>query len=191
VAVHGPPMYSEEVGRITVAEARKGHDLIGVADSVFLNIPALTLAQKDEFELNRAIEQIVRKEKPRIVLMPFYDRHSDHRSVFETAMVATRPAANGGSIPLIAAYEVLSSTYNNAPHVEPNFAPNWVVDIGDFIDIKLEALKCCESQIGPVPHPRSCAAIKALAVFRGSQAGMSHGEGFQIIRMSAPPESLG
>jgi LmbE family N-acetylglucosaminyl deacetylase len=98
-------------------------------------------------------------------------------------MVATRPVRHGRGIRIVAAYETLSETHWNAPHIEPNFTPNWVVDITDFVDKKLAALRCYESQITPFPGPRSVEAVQALAVFRGTQAGFAHGEGLHIVRM--------
>jgi LmbE family N-acetylglucosaminyl deacetylase len=105
-------------------------------------------------------------------------------------MVASHPRRAGKNISIVASYEILSSTHDNAPYLEPNFTPNWIIDISDFIDIKIEALKCCESQIGPVPHPRSLEACRALALFRGSQTGMAYGEGFYVLRMTTAPETV-
>jgi len=127
---------------------------------------------------------------PAIVLMPFPDRHIDHRVIFDAAMVVTRPVGVGAEIGLVAAYETLSETHWNAPHMEPNFTPNWVVDITGTIERKLEALACYQSQIMAFPGPRSVEAVRALAVFRGTQAGFACGEGLQIIRMTAPIERL-
>ena len=97
-------------------------------------------------------------------------------------MVATRPIGVGRGIEILAAYETLSETHWNAPHIEPNFTPNWVIDISDHIETKLKALKCYESQISDFPGPRSIEAIEALAKFRGTQAGFAYGEGMHIIR---------
>ena len=49
----------------------------------------------------------------------------DHRQVFDSVMVA-RPVGFGRDIEIVAAYETLSEIYWNAPHIEPNFTPNWV-----------------------------------------------------------------
>ena len=98
-------------------------------------------------------------------------------------MVATRPVGKGKNIELVAAYETLSETHWNAPHIEPNFTPNWVVDISDSIDTKVAALECYKSQISDFPGPRSIEAVKSLAVFRGTQAGFAYGEGFHVVRM--------
>jgi LmbE family N-acetylglucosaminyl deacetylase len=98
-------------------------------------------------------------------------------------MVATRPVGPGIGIRIVAAYETLSETHWNAPHIEPNFTPNWVVDITGTIDRKLEALACYASQISPFPGPRSIEAVKALAMFRGTQAGFAYGEALHLVRM--------
>ena len=98
-------------------------------------------------------------------------------------MVATRPVGAGRGIEMVAAYETLSETHWNAPHIEANFAPNWVVDITEHMGRKLEAVGCYASQIPASPGARSIDAVNALARFRGTQAGFGFGEGFQIIRM--------
>ena len=98
-------------------------------------------------------------------------------------MVVTRPIGLGKQIEIVAAYETLSETHWNAPHIEPNFTPNWIVDITDHIDKKIDAMKCYESQVVDFPGPRSIQAVEALAKFRGTQAGFGFGEGMHIIRM--------
>lgn len=183
VAGHRPPLYTEEVYQRTVAEAREAHGIVGAKQSIFLDIPATMLGNEPVHILNGKIVDVVRSTKPDIVLMPYPDRHVDHRIVFESAMVATRPVGVGADIRLIAAYETLSETHWNAPHIEPNFTPNWVSDITPQIETKLAALRCYESQISPFPGPRSIEAVKALAMFRGTQAGFAYGEGLHIIRM--------
>jgi LmbE family N-acetylglucosaminyl deacetylase len=61
--------------------------------------------------------------------------------------------------------------------------PNWVIDISEYIENKINALKCYGSQIPPFPGSRSLEAITALSKFRGTQAGFAYGEAFHIIRM--------
>ncbi|HEX8831456.1 MAG TPA: hypothetical protein VF705_09840, partial [Longimicrobium sp.] len=111
------------------------------------------------------------------------DRHVDHRVIFDSAMVATRPVHAGKEIQMVAAYETLSETHWNAPHIEPNFVPTWVVDITETIERKMAAVACYESQIPPFPGSRSVEAIEALAKFRGTQAGFAFGEAFHVIRL--------
>ena len=74
---------------------------------------------------------------------------------------------------------------SHAAHIEPNFVPNWTVDITEFIGTKIRALACYESQIPEFPGSRSLEAVESLAKFRGTQAGFGYGESFHIIRMRA------
>lgn len=187
IASHQPPLFSIEHFRKSVQETKTGHELIGVKESIFKNIPAMSLDKYEHIELNKIISETIEKIQPDILFIPFMDRNNDHKAVFSSAMVSSRPFSPINRISIVAAYEVLSSTHLNAPYIEPNFIPNWVVDISDVIETKTKAMSCCQSQIGPVPHPRSIEAVKALSLFRGSQSGMNYGEAFQIIRMSLLP----
>lgn len=183
VAGHRPPLYTEETYQRTVQEAKAAHAVVGVSTSVFLDLPATLLGAEPIHVFNTRILEVVKTTSPSIVLLPYPDRHVDHRQVFEAAMVATRPVGIGASIRIVAAYETLSETHWNAPHIEPNFIPNWVCDISRQLERKQAALRCYESQISAFPGPRSVEAVVALAAFRGTQAGFAYGEGLHVIRM--------
>ncbi len=183
VSGHMPPLYAEEHYRRTLEEAGKAHAVVGAASSRFLDIPATMLGDVPVHVLNGRIAEVIREIAPAIVLVPYPDRHVDHRIVFESAMVGTRPVGVGAGIRLVAAYETLSETHWNAPHIEPNFTPNWISDISATLETKLAALRCYESQVQAFPGPRSLEAVAALATFRGTQAGFAAGEAFQVVRM--------
>jgi len=183
VSGHLPPLYKREAYETTVLEAKNAFEIMGVTGSEFLEIPATMIGNEPLHEFNGKIYQVVNELKPDVVFCPYPDRHIDHRMVFDSVMVATRPVGVGKGIEIVAAYETLSETHWNAPHIEPNFTPNWVVDISDSIEKKLAALKCYESQVSEFPGPRSLEAVEALAKFRGTQAGFAFGEGMHIIRM--------
>ena len=183
VSGHLPPLYSRKDYDKTVHEAQSAFKLLGVSQSAFLEIPATMMNIEPLHKVNRRISKIINDFKPHIVFCPYPDRHIDHRLIFDSVMVATRPVGIGRDIEILAAYETLSETHWNAPHIEPNFTPNWVVDITEQIDNKLDALSCYKSQISDFPGPRSIEAVEALAKFRGTQAGFGYGEGFHVIRM--------
>jgi len=183
VSGHLPPLYSRKDYDKTVHEAQSAFKLLGVSQSAFLEIPATMMNSEPLHKVNRRISKIINDFKPHIVFCPYPDRHIDHRLIFDSVMVATRPVGIGRDIEILAAYETLSETHWNAPHIEPNFTPNWVVDITEQIDNKLDALSCYKSQISDFPGPRSIEAVEALAKFRGTQAGFGYGEGFHVIRM--------
>ena len=183
VSGHLPPIYSRDAYEETVEESYSAFSVLGVNRSKFLEIPATMIGDQPLNEFNARVSKVVNDFKPHIVLCPYPDRHVDHRLVFDSVMVATRPVGVGRDIEVVAAYETLSETHWNAPHIEPNFTPNWVVDVSDHIHKKIEALGCYKSQISAFPGPRSIEAAESLAKFRGTQAGFGFGEGFHIIRM--------
>ena len=183
VSGHLPPIYTAEAYDTTVREAGRAFEILGVAASHFLKIPATMIGDEPVHVVNARIGDVVRNVAPHVVLCPYPDRHVDHRQVFDSVMVATRPVGGARSIEVLAAFETLSETHWNAPHIEPSFVPNWVVDITGQIEKKLEALRCYGSQVSAYPGPRSIEACKALAQFRGTQAGFAFGEGFHVIRM--------
>lgn len=182
-----PPLYPAETAGTIRAEARSAHGILGVADAQFLPHPSVELARMGVAELNRGIESAVARLAPDLVLVPFPDRHLDHKAVFEAAMVATRPVGAGAGIATLAAYETISETHWNAPHIEADFSPDWFVDITDHIAAKLSAFSCYASQVQPPPGPRSLRALEALATFRGSQVGLESAEAFCTVRRVSRP----
>jgi LmbE family N-acetylglucosaminyl deacetylase len=184
VSGHLPPLYKQEDYEITIEEARNAYKVLGVSNFDFLEIPATMISDLPVHEINSKISNVVVDFLPDQVFIPFPDRHIDHRVIFDSAMVATRPVKESSKINLVACYETLSETHWNAPYLEPNFTPNFVVDIDDFIEVKLEALRCYQSQITENNGPRSISSVKALSKFRGSQSGFGFGEAFFVTRMT-------
>lgn len=185
VSGHLPPLYPRAAYDRTVAEARRAFEVLGVRDARFLEVPATFVGDEPVHVLNGKIGAVVQELEPAVVLCAFPDRHVDHRIIFDSVLVATRPVGAGRAVEMVAAYETLSETHWNAPHMEPNFTPQWVVDITAQVERKLRAAACYESQIPAFPGSRSIEALEALAKFRGTQAGFAFGEAFQVVRMRA------
>ena len=180
ISGHLPPLYSENDFNLTVKEAKKAFKILGVTSYKFLKIPATYVKDFETSKLNLLIFSEIQKLKPNTVFIPFPDRHIDHRTVFDCAMVNTRP--NKKNHPkFILSYETLSETHWNAPYIEANFTPDFFVNIDDTIEAKIKALNCYQSQIKN-NLSRSTQAVKALARFRGSQNGCKYAEGFKLIR---------
>jgi LmbE family N-acetylglucosaminyl deacetylase len=163
-------------------EAIKSHDLLGVKETVFMDLPVVGLKEMPTAELNSAFLKTITEIDPEIVFIPHKgDMHIDHRMVIEAAMVALRPVSCPG-LKAIYAYETLSETEWNIPSVDNAFIPNAYSDISDYMDLKLESMKCHESQLCDYPHPRSLEAIEALARHRGSTVCCRYAEAFMTIR---------
>ena len=177
---HLPPLYLEKDYLKTKSESVQALKLLNVKKTFYLDMPA-TEFHKDYYQsINSQIEKLINKIKPNTVFIPYPDRHIDHRTIFDCAMVNTRP--KGIYYPkIILAYETLSETHWNASGIEPNFNPDFFIDISKTINIKIKALKRYISQIKGNPS-RSVSAIRALAKFRGSQNGCDYAEAFKLIR---------
>lgn len=163
-------------------EALEAHKILGVSDTIFLDLPVIGLSNMPTKELNQAMHDTVNKIEPDIAYIPHKgDMHLDHKMVAESAMVALRPV-NSPQLKAIYAYETLSETEWNIPSVDNAFIPNVWCDITDTIDKKLEAMKCYKSQLLDFPHPRSLKAIRALSEFRGSTVCVNNAESFMLVR---------
>ena len=179
---HLPPLYSKEAANITINEMKKCHNFLKVKKSINFGYPACLLFKKEQYLLNNEILNITQKIKANYIFLPFPDRHQDHKIVFESSMVATRPKKKNNFIKQIYLYETISETFWNAPQIEPNFIPDTFIDITKNIKNKVKALKYFKSQINENDYERSLRAIEALSIFRGSQVGFKFAESFKLIR---------
>tara|TARA_B100000795_G_C22806425_1_gene445205 strand:- start:5543 stop:6217 length:675 start_codon:yes stop_codon:yes gene_type:complete len=182
VSGHMPPLYSSKVYEKTLKECKRVFKYLGVTDYEFLDIPATKLNEISTSDLNSKINNFVAKRKPDTIFIPFPDRHIDHRIIFDSAIVASRPI-NIDSPKTVLLYETLSETHWNVPGVEASFLPDFFIRIDKEIKNKLTALKFYKSQINNKTPSRSIEAIEALAKFRGSQNGCKYAEAFKVVRI--------
>jgi len=181
VSGHLPPLYDEGSFDVTRKEAEQAFKVLGVKHFEFLKIPATMVNQVPVSELNGRVSRFVQGVRPNWVLLPFPDRHIDHRIIFDASVVACRPV--GIEPPqVVLAYETLSETHWNVPGVEPAFVPEFFVDISRQMEKKTAALAKYESQLSEAPS-RSIDAVTALARFRGSQNGCFYAEAFKVVRI--------
>lgn len=177
---HLPPLYSKKKYLITKKESKNALRVLGVKRTFYLDIPALEFHKNSYQIINSKINDVMNNLNPTAVFIPFPDRHIDHRTIFDCSMVNTRP--NKKKHPkIVLSYETLSETHWNAPYIEPNFNPDFFINIETTIKNKIKALKCYQSQIKG-NQSRSLKAVEALAKFRGSQNGCKYAEGFKLIR---------
>lgn len=163
-------------------EAHKAHEVLGVAETVFLDLPGLDLHLTPTREKNAPYLDVVKRINPDMAFIPHHgDLHSDHASCADSCMVALRPM-NAPNLKALYAYETLSESEWNVPDGAHAFIPNTWCDITDTLDVKLEAMRCYASQLRPFPHPRSIEAIESLAKVRGSTVCMERAEAFILLR---------
>tara|TARA_B110000483_G_C18140099_1_gene521073 strand:+ start:933 stop:1607 length:675 start_codon:yes stop_codon:yes gene_type:complete len=182
VSGHMPPLYSIKTYKKTITECKKAFKYLGVRDFEFLDIPATKLNEVPTSDLNAKINDFICKRNPDTIFIPFPDRHIDHRIIFDSGIVASRPI-NKKSPKTVLLYETLSETHWNVPGVEASFVPDLFIRIDKQIKNKLTALKYYKSQINNKTPSRSIEAIEALAKFRGSQNGCKYAEAFKVVRI--------
>jgi N-acetylglucosamine malate deacetylase 1 len=177
-----PPDWEDELVAQKRVEVRAAVGNLGVSDITFLDFRAAELDVVPQRVLNDQLAEVIADKRPTTVVTTHRgDIHADHRIVFETTMVATRPLP-GSSVRRVLAYEALSSTEWAPPVPERLFMPTFYVDITTTIDLKLKALARYETEIRDFPHPRSIGAVRALAAKRGSEVGLRAAEAFQLVR---------
>lgn len=133
-------------------------------------------------DLVSRIAEVVGQFKPTEVLLPFPgDTHSDHLHAFEAAQACVK-SFRSPSIRRVLCYETLSETNFGINPIQNAFRPNLFVDITPHLDRKVELLSTYVSEIADVPFPRSLSAIRALALLRGSQAGVEAAEAFVTLK---------
>ena len=165
-------------------EAVRAARELGVADYVHLDLPDMRLDTLPHVEVNRVVEEHVRELAPRLVYTPHPDVNRDHRVLFDSVAVATRPVP-GQPVRRVLTYAPTSST-EWTPAATNWFVPSWFVDVSSTIERKLAAFAHYETERRDYPHPRSERAIRATAEFYGASCGTEFAEPFVLVRGLEP-----
>lgn len=174
------PDWSEEFIKNRPKEVEAAKRILGIKRVYFLDFPTVKLDTVPQKELIEAISWVIKEVGPEALYLPHIgDINNDHRLVFESALVASRPFS-APTVKRILSYETLSETeYGTMLKV---FIPNVYEDISGIFDLKLKAMKVYKDQLKSFPHPRSLEAIEVLAKKRGSEARFNLAEAFMLIR---------
>lgn len=152
----------------------KSGKILGISSFDFLDFPDMKLDTISHLDINKKLEKIIKKIKPEIVYTtPSNDYNLDHKKVFESTLVVTRPISS--NVKKVISYELPG--YKIYP-----FNPTIFVDISKEIEIKIKAFQCYKSEIEKFPHARSIESIKNLSILRGIESGLSNAESFSLIR---------
>ncbi len=165
-------------------EARAAARDLGVTDYVHLDLPDMRLDTLAHVEVNRVVEEQVRDFEPTVVYTVHPDVNRDHRALFDSVAVATRPTP-GQSVRRVLTYAPTSST-EWTPAGLNWFVPNWFVDVTETLDRKLASFRRYRTESRPYPHPRSERAIRAAAEFFGASCGCEAAEPFVLVRGLEP-----
>jgi len=178
VAGHLPPLYDEAAFETTHRERwrRSDHGRGGSRRSCEFGNHGPRCAGG---RLNARSTGFIREIGPDMVLLPFPDRHIDHRVIFDACIVACRPvhAALRGGFGL----RTLSESTGMFPGIEPVFAPEFFVETTDYMAKE----KCGAGVLRVAINHAPSRSVKPAPAgkFRGSQNGCGYAEAFKVVRI--------
>ncbi|ARP94074.1 PIG-L deacetylase family protein [Bordetella genomosp. 13] len=174
--------HRQEAAAARMAACKSACAELGVVDPVALDFPDNAMDSVPLLEVVQAIEGQFAGFDPDVIYTHHaHDLNVDHRVTHEAVMTAWRPQPNCAR-PDILTFETVSSTEWRAPSPMTAFVPNWYEDISQFLDKKMAAVRCYESEMRLWPHVRSNESLLHLARWRGACVGAQAAEAFVLIR---------
>ena len=182
-----PEMTRERLAELREAESRAAAKVVGVDQVEFLGYEDGLL--EPTLEVREKIVRLIRKARPEVVVTTdpttryFADRyinHPDHRAAGEATLAAVIPGSE-----LIE--EGLDPVKLTGVWVMMNMEPNLVVDVGDFIDRKIESLACHVTQVGE-DLGEDAGFVRGMAEFSATDQPFRYGEAFRVFRFDLPWE---
>jgi LmbE family N-acetylglucosaminyl deacetylase len=188
-----PKLTRQRLAEMREAEQRAAAKVVGVEDVDFLGYEDGLL--EPTLEVREQVVRLIRRRRPEVVVTTdptaryFGDRyinHPDHRAAGEATLAAVIP----GSDTRLAYPELLDEGLEpvklTAVWLMMNEQPNLVVDVGDYLDKKLESLRCHVSQVGDDPSEAQAGWVTGMAEFFAAEQPFRYGEPFRVFRFDLP-----
>lgn len=169
------------IGRLREAAAAAAA-IVGAHSPRFGGFPDQRLDSVDALDITKVIEAEIEAAAPSVVYTHHgNDLNKDHRIVHDACLAAARPLP-GSPVREVYTFETLSSTEWSTGATGGGFAPQRFVEITGQLERKQKALEVYASEMRDYPHPRSHAAVEALALLRGATVGLHAAEAFAVVR---------
>jgi LmbE family N-acetylglucosaminyl deacetylase len=163
--------------------AMVANEILGTKSLTMLDFPDNRMDGIVLLDVVKAVEAFVGEHRPNIVITHFSnDVNIDHQITHQAVVVACRPQP-GNCVEELLFMEVASSTEWLPVTGQVVFAPNYWIDITNFIDIKMKALHAYQKELREFPHPRSIGGVTAQATWRGVTVGVAFAEAFVAGRI--------
>jgi LmbE family N-acetylglucosaminyl deacetylase len=182
-------MPSEQLIATREAEQRAANAILGLADVVFLGLPDGFLV--NDLATREKLVRVMRRLKPDVVVCQdptvrwegqIYINHPDHRAAGDATLDALFPAAgNPRAYPQLRA-EGLEPHKVREVYLAGAREPDVWIDVTDFMDIKLRALRAHVSQLGdwdPEEMLRTWAKEEAAR----QEGGGEYAESFKYFKL--------
>lgn len=170
-------MMSDEHIEIRNQESCEAARLLGM-ETVFMGFRESGFRPTKE-ACDAMVEQILKYRPHVIVTHPPLDYHFDHMSTSQCVLEASHLCLTASA----AAGDALSPRLYYCDAWFVPFDPDVYVDVGDHIDLKVQARACHKSQLAPkgVSEGDAIDLGKTLARFRGIQSGFTYAEAFRFV----------
>lgn len=157
-----------------LAEAQRAAKVLGVSQRILLDFPNRYLM--DTVEVRMALAEVIRVHRPRLLFGPLgLDQHPDHVAAaavarharFYAKLTKTEMAGEPYYPPVLLQFAT--------SHLRKVFEPRAIVDIGEALERKLEAVLTYRTQFAG-REDRVRDTLTSTARFYGVRIGVSHGE---------------
>ncbi len=188
-----PEMTRGRLTSLREAEQRAAAKVVGVERVEFLGYEDGLL--EPTLEVREQIVRLIRRVRPEVVVTTDpttryfaeqYINHPDHRAAGEATLAAVIP----GSDTRLAYPELLDEGLEpvklTGVWLMMNADPNLIVDVSDFMDKKVESLRCHVSQIDDHPSSEDIGWVYGMAEFQASDQPFRYGEAFRVFRFDQP-----
>ncbi len=181
---------TEEVvsGNIRETELNKVMDYLDVDDWDILYRDAELHLRLDQIPRRDLIAKLERTGKlaldrlePTMLAIPTASYNQDHEAVFRAAFTAARPG-----VPSVKPFQRIVVGYDNTSLFwsleRETFHPNFYVDISEFLERKLTALRLHKSQMRDSRHHSSVQNVEYTARVRGREISVEAAEAYMVFR---------
>lgn len=140
-------------------------------------VPRKELIRRLESSGKLAIDRV----RPTMLMIPAASYNQDHEALFKACVTASRPGVREQRhlVPTVLAYDNTSLFWSFG---HDRFHPNWYVDITDYLDTKIEAMRLHASQVRPPIYHGSPESLEMATRLRGREVGVEAAEGFEVLR---------
>ena len=168
------------------AEQARAFAVLGIERSYATDFPNIKMNTVPHIELVQFIEHCIEDFGAEAVYTHYpAETNNDHAMTSGAAQASVRLFQRHEHIPALREFtymENASSTEWSLDASANRFHPNYFVEIGEEgMAVKLRALREYKGVMRPYPHPRSEEALRALAAWRGAQAGCYYAEAFETV----------
>jgi LmbE family N-acetylglucosaminyl deacetylase len=186
-----PHQDPDALARLRVEETEKAAALLGLAGHFHLGYGDGEL--EDTPELRGRIVELVRRLRPQVIVCPDptavffgdqYFNHRDHRVTGWSTLDAVAPSAGNPHYFPEQLEHGLEVHNVSAVYLSGTLEPNCWIDIGDVIDVKIDALFSHESQLVETGEWFR-EFLRQRAEEAGRQIGVGYAEGFRRLSFSS------